>query len=89
LEVRKATHNISESPDYHLLAIPSPGDLPNAEIKPWAVLHCRQILYHLSHRKAYLFPANCKSIFALGNVIVKHHFKSVEYLDYDFVGHLG
>ena len=29
---------------------PSPGDLPNPGIKP-SLLHCRQILYHLSHHQ--------------------------------------
>ena len=31
------------------LPFPSPGDLPNPGIKP-GLLHCRQILYHLSHQ---------------------------------------
>ena len=29
--------------------LPSPGDLPNPEIKP-GLPHCRWILYHLSHQ---------------------------------------
>ena len=33
------------------LLFPSPGDLPNPGIKPRSpALHCRQILYHLSHQ---------------------------------------
>jgi len=31
------------------LPFPSPGDLPDLEIKP-CLLYCRQILYHLSHQ---------------------------------------
>ena len=31
------------------LPFPSPGDLPNPGLKP-GLLHCRQILYHLSHQ---------------------------------------
>ena len=31
------------------LPFPSPGNLPNPGIKP-SLLHCRQILYHLSHQ---------------------------------------
>jgi len=31
------------------LPFPSPGDLPDLEIKLRFLLHCRQILYHLSH----------------------------------------
>ena len=31
------------------LPSPSPEDLPNSQIKP-SLLHCRQILYHLSHQ---------------------------------------
>ena len=31
------------------LPCPSPGDLPDPGIKP-GLLHCRQILYHLSHQ---------------------------------------
>ena len=31
------------------LLCPSPGDLPNLGIKP-GLLHCRKILYHLSHQ---------------------------------------
>ena len=30
------------------LPFPSPGDLPDPGIKP-GLLHCRQILYHLSY----------------------------------------
>ena len=33
------------------LLFPSPGDLPDPGIEP-GLLHCRQILYHLSHREA-------------------------------------
>ena len=33
------------------LPFPSPGDLPNPGIKP-GLLHCRQILYHLSHQES-------------------------------------
>ena len=32
---------------------PSLGDLPDAGIKP-GLLHCRQILYHLSYLKAFI-----------------------------------
>ena len=34
------------------LSFPSPGDLLNPGPNPSPV-HCRQILYHLSHREAY------------------------------------
>ena len=35
------------------LPFPSPGDLPHPGIKPWSpALHCRQILYHLSHQQS-------------------------------------
>ena len=32
------------------LSFPSPGDLPDAGIELWVFLHCRQILYRLSHQ---------------------------------------
>ena len=32
------------------LPVPSPGDLPNPGIEPRCLLHCRQILYRLSHQ---------------------------------------
>ena len=32
------------------LPFPSPGDRPNAGTEPESILHCRQILYHLSHQ---------------------------------------
>ena len=41
------------------LPFPSPGDLPNPGIQP-RPLHCRQILYHLSHQESPIiseFPA--------------------------------
>ena len=33
------------------LPFPSPGDLPNPGIEP-GLLHCRQMLYHLSHEES-------------------------------------
>ena len=33
---------------------PSPGDLPHPGIKLGSLLHCRQILYHLSHAMEFL-----------------------------------
>ena len=35
------------------LLFPSPGDLPNQGSNP-SFLHCRQILYHLSHQGSLL-----------------------------------
>ena len=34
------------------LPFPSPGDLPDQELNP-GLLHCRQILYHLSYEGSY------------------------------------
>ena len=35
---------------WSMLLFTSPGDLPNPGIKPRSLLHCRQILYHLSYQ---------------------------------------
>jgi len=39
---------LSRQKYWSALPFPSPGDLPNAGIRP-GLPHCRQILYHLSH----------------------------------------
>ena len=36
------------------LPFPSPGVLSNPGIEPESLLHCRQILYHLSHQGSLL-----------------------------------
>ena len=44
-----SVHGILQARILEWLSFPSPGDLPQPQIKP-GLLHCRQILYHLSHQ---------------------------------------
>ena len=44
-----SVHGILQARTLEWLSFPSPGDLPQLWIKP-GLLHCRQILYHLSHQ---------------------------------------
>ena len=51
------------------LPFPSPGDLPNPEIKP-SFPHCRQILHQLSHQRSptiyiFTFIKNCQMLKSL------------------------
>ena len=51
------------------LSFPSPGDLPNPEIKP-SFQHCRQILHQLSHQRSptiymFTFIKNCQMLKSL------------------------
>ena len=41
------------------LPVPPPGDLPDQGLKP-GILHCRQILYQLSHREAQTIEQSLK-----------------------------
>ena len=44
------------------MSLPSSGDCPNEESNP-GILHCRQILYHLSHQRNYLlFLFSCQDL---------------------------
>ena len=43
------TVDFSRQKYWSQLPFPSLGDLPDPGIEPWSLLHCRQILYHLSH----------------------------------------
>ena len=42
-------HGILQARILEWVAFPSPGDLPTQGLKP-GLLHCRQILYQLSHK---------------------------------------
>ena len=42
-------HGILQARILKWVAIPSPGDLPDPGIELKGLLHCRQIIYHLSH----------------------------------------
>ena len=53
-----SVHGILQARRLEWAAFPSPGDLPNPGIKP-GLLHCRQILYHLSHQSTMLCYVLC------------------------------
>ena len=48
-----SVHGILQAKILEWGAISSPGDLPDPGIKP-RLLHCKQILYHLSHQERQL-----------------------------------
>ena len=60
-------HGILQARILEWYPFPSPGDLPDPEIKP-GTLHCRQFLYHMSHQgrssrsKTSLLGERCTSL---------------------------
>ena len=50
-----SVHGLLQARILEWLSFPSAGDLPQPRIKP-GLLHCRQLLYHLSHQGSPLFP---------------------------------
>ena len=49
-----SVHRILQVRILERVAIHSPGDLPNPGVKT-SLLHCRWILYHLSHQEALMY----------------------------------
>ena len=45
-----SVHGIFQVRILDWVSIPFSGDFPNLEIKPRFNMHCKQILYHLSHQ---------------------------------------
>ena len=59
----------SRQESWSRLPFPSPGDLPDQGLNP-GILHCRQILYHLSHQGS-LYEWEYKYIFSMCTVVIK------------------
>ena len=67
-----SVHGILQPEYWSGLPFPSPGDLPNPGSNP-GLLHCRQVLYHLSHQRRLTISWSLLRFISIELVTLSNH----------------